>query len=183
MIRGNGGGKEGEVRKVKGGPLPSLTQEDLILSVSYFRLLWPPLPDSLISGDGTSTLPTAQAESLVSSSVPLSLTSTLLSQPLHRAQTYPLSPSLHPKASSWSCLLAASSLVSLLPPCSQRDPVNTGVRSCPSPVQGPLVAPSQVKVLCLVTHGHHTIQQGSARPAGGAGSLRGPGRSPILQGN
>ena len=39
MIRGNGGGKEGEVRKVKGGPLPSLTQEALILSVSHFRLL------------------------------------------------------------------------------------------------------------------------------------------------
>lgn len=53
------------------------------------------------------------------------------------------------------------------PPCSQRDPVNTGVRSCPSPAQGPLVAPSQVKALCLVTHrtphnstGQHTPCRG-----------------------
>lgn len=103
----------------------------------------------------------------MSSSAPSSLTSTLLSQPLHRAQTYPLSPSLHPRLHPGPVLPATSSLVSLLPPCSQRDPVNTGVRSCPSPAQGPLVAPSQVKALCLVTHrtphnstGQHTPCRG-----------------------
>ena len=74
----------------------------------------------------------------MSSSAPFSLTSTLLSQPLHRAQTHPLSPSLHNKASSWSCLPAASSLVSLLPamqpegPCEHRSQVMSLPCSGPS---------------------------------------------------
>ena len=64
------------------------------------------------------------------------------------------------------------------PPCSQRDPVNTGVRSCPSPAQGPPVAPSQVKALCLVAHGTPHNPTGQHAPCRGCRFYQGSGKIP-----
>ena len=114
----------------------------------------------------------------MSSSAPFSLTSTLLSQPLHRAQTHPLSPSLHNKASSWSCLPAASSLVSLLPAMQPEGPCEDRSQVMSLPCSGPPVAPSQVKALCLVAHGTPHNPTGQHAPCRGCRFYQGSGKIP-----